>query len=170
MLSFLSDLISRTPPEKLIQRLVHTAYDELMVIDLKSDRFEGRYHADGKFFTPVIDNHYSSLFEYSSSHMVHPEDREAHRALMNPADMEERLARAWPRGILSGVIRYVALDGNWREMETLLIGGTGYALPEHTVQFYLFDVRDMRSREEGMHTETTASTSRLRDMLPDLRA
>ena len=32
MLSFLSDLISRTPPEKLIQRLVHTAYDELMVI------------------------------------------------------------------------------------------------------------------------------------------
>ena len=77
MLSFLSDLISRTPPEKLIQRLVHTAYDELMVIDLKSDRFEGRYHADGKFFTPVIDNHYSSLFGYSSSHMVHPEDREA---------------------------------------------------------------------------------------------
>jgi EAL domain-containing protein (putative c-di-GMP-specific phosphodiesterase class I)/GGDEF domain-containing protein len=168
MLSFLSDLISRTPPEKLTQRLVHTAYDELMVIDLKSDRFEGRYHADGKFFTPVIDNHYSSLFEYSSSHMVHPEDREAHRALMNPADMEERLARAWPRGILSGVIRYVALDGNWREMETLLIGGTGYALPEHTVQFYLFDVRDMRSREEGMHTETTASTRRLRDMMPDL--
>ena len=122
MLSFLSDLISRTPPEKLIQRLVHTAYDELMVIDLKSDRFEGRYHADGKFFTPVIDNHYSSLFEYSSSHMVHPEDREAHSILMNPADMEERLARAWPRGIRSGAIRYVALDGTWREMETLLRG------------------------------------------------
>jgi len=139
-----------------------------MVIDLKSDRYEGRYHADGKFFTPVIDNHYSSLFEYSSSHMVHPEDREAHRALMNPADMEERLARAWPRGILSGVIRYIALDGTWREMETLLIGGPEYALPEHTVQFYLFDVRDMRSREEGMHTETTASTRRLRDMMPDL--
>ena len=168
MLSFLSDMISRTPPEKLTQRLMHTAYDELMVLDLANDRFEGRYHTDGKFFTPVIDSHYTSLFEYSSSHMVHPEDRDVHRALMNPADMEDRLARAYPRGILSGAVRYLALDGNWREMETLLIGGTEYALPEHTVHFYLFDIRDMRSREEGLQTETAASTNRLRDMMPDL--
>ena len=119
MLPFLADLISRTPPEKLIERLMHTAYDELMVIDLANDRFESRYHTDGKFFTPVIDNYYTSLVEYTSSHMVHPEDRETHYALMNPVGMEARLASADPKGILSGSIRYLALDGNWRQMETL---------------------------------------------------
>ena len=168
MLSFLSDLISRTPPEKLTQRLKHTAYDELMVIDLKNDRFESWYHSDGKFFSPVIDDHFTSLFEYVTSHMVHPEDREAYTALISPADMEERLSRAYPRGILTGVIRHIALDGTWREMETMLVGGAEYALPEHTVNLYLFDVQEMRKREEGMQTDVAVSTKRLRDMMPDL--
>ena len=168
MLSFLSDLISRTPPEKLTQRLMHTAYDDLMVIDLAEDYFVSRYHADGKFFAPVLDDRYSSLVEYASTHMVHPEDRDAHHALMNPADMEERLARSWPRGILSGVIRYLALDGTWREMESLLVGGTEYALKNHTVHLYLYDVQEIRRREEGPRTDTGVSASRLRHMMPDL--
>lgn len=168
MLPFLADLISRTPPEKLIERLMHTAYDELMVIDLANDRFESRYHTDGKFFTPVIDNYYTSLVEYTSSHMVHPEDRETHYALMNPVGMEARLASADPKGILSGSVRYLALDGNWRQMETLLVGGEEFRLPGHTVYFYLFDIRDMRSREDGIQKETSVSTERLRLLMPDL--
>ena len=168
MLSFLSGLIARTPPEKLIQRLMHTAYDELMIIDPARDTFENRYHTDRKFFMPVIESRYTSLLEYCSSHMVHPEDRETYFSLLNGTDMEERLSCAYPKGILSGMVRYLALDGTWREMEALLVSGLEYAIPPGTVYLYLFDIMDMRRREQGMQVETAASARRLRDLMPDL--
>ena len=168
LLPFLADLISRSPADKLVERLVHTAYDELMVVDLNTDHFQSHYHADGKFFAPALDGGFSRLLEYASGHMVHPEDRALHQSLMDPATMLQRLAASEDNGILHGIIRYLALDGNWRQMQHLLVSGPARGLQEGIVYFYLYDVQEMRDREQGQHLGQAEVTERVRMLMPDL--
>jgi len=161
-------MIARAPKENLIERLTHTAFDELMVFNLAEDSYEGRYHADGKFFAPALDGSFRHLLDYVSTHMVHPEDRETHRLLMNTVTMRDRFAAAEPKGILSDSIRYLGLEGNWHQMQHLLISGPEYGTDENTVWFYLYDEQEIRDREEGQHKDAAASAERLRVMMPDL--
>ncbi|MBP5725824.1 MAG: hypothetical protein J6Y48_01990, partial [Clostridia bacterium] len=168
MFPFLDTLIARSPKDNIITQLKHTAYDELMVIDLAAGVYKSLYHADGKYFTPVLDGTYRRLVEYASANMVHPDDRDAHRKLMDSATMKDRLDRSEPKGILTDTIRYLWLDGQWHEMFHLLIGGAEFGIPEGLVYFYLYDVKDITDREEGQHVNAAANAERLRGMMPDL--
>ena len=168
MLPFLQNIINASPADQLRERLRYTAFDELMLIRLREDSYESQYHADGKFFTPVLNGSYQQLVEYSSVHMVHPEDRALHLRLMDPGTMEQRLKESERSGILVDDIRYLAMDGNWRRMQHVLIGGAEYGLPEGCVSFYLYDVQEMTDREKGQHTENAAATERMRRLMPDL--
>ena len=123
MLPFLEKLISSSPADRLLEQLGYSAYDELVEIHPGADRYESRFHVEGKFFTPVLSNVYHQLLEYASTHMVHPEDREIHLRLMDGATMMARLRDAKPAGVLSAEIRYLTMNGNWRRMQHLLISG-----------------------------------------------
>ena len=168
MIPFLAELIASTPGDQLIDRLTHTPFDALLIINLADDTYEDRYHADSKFFTPALAGSFRQLLKYASVNMVHPDDREIHLRLMDPDTMAERLAQASPKGILSETIRYLALDGNWRHMQHLLVSGSIRGESEKIIYFYLFDTLDMRYREEGQHTDSAASAERLRGMMPNL--
>ena len=168
MFPFLAGIIDAVPKPMLIQHLKHTAFTELMSIDLAAGKYQSLYHAAGRFFAPILDGTYRRLMDYASSHMVHPDDREKHRALMTSSTMAARFSRALPRGILSDSIRYLGLDGNWHETFHLLICGTEYGLPENTVYFFLYDSKDIRDREEGQSLDAVSSAERLREMMPDL--
>ncbi len=168
MLPFLERMIQSAKPEELIGRLQYTAYDELTVIHLADNTYESRYHTDGKFFSPVLSGGYDQLVSYSSGHMVHPEDREEHLRLMDPLTMEKRLAESSPEGILSGVLRYLGIDGNWRRMQHLLVGGKAFGLSAKDIYFYIYDIQDMMDRERGQHIEALESTERMRGWMPDL--
>ena len=87
---------------------------------------------------------------------------------MDPETMIEQFAAADPAGILSDSIRYLGIDGNWRQMQHLLISGTEYKTEENKVWFYLYDEQDIRDREEGQHKDAAASAERLRVLMPDL--
>ena len=50
----------------------------------------------------------------------------------------------------------------------LLIGGAEFGIPEGQVYFYLYDVKDIRDREEGQHVNAAANAERLRGIMPDL--
>ena len=166
-LPFLQRLIHQSPPESLTDRLTYTAYDELLIIDLRSRTFTSRFHTDGKFFSPVLGNSYIMLLNYIRHHMVHPEDQAAYLALNDPETMPERFAAADPPDLLSGVIRYLALDGNWHRMEHLLLHGPRYGLPEGTVYLYLYDVQTVLDRETGQH-QSFFSADRLMDQMPGM--
>ena len=168
MLPFLSGMIARAPKENLIERLTHTAFDELMVFDLEKDTYEARYHADGKFFAPALDGSFRHLTEYCSTHMVHPDDQEKHRLLMEADTMRTRFGAAEPKGILSESIRYLGLEGNWHPMQHLLISGPEYGTGASQVWFYLYDEQEIQAREEGQHKDAAASAERLRVLMPDL--
>ena len=168
MLTFLADLLARTSGKNLIPQLTHTAFDELMVLDLAADVYESRFHSSGKFFSPALDGSYRHLVDYVSGHMVHPDDRELHSAFLDPSTMAERLRAAEPRGVLTCSIRYMALDGNWRQMEHVLVGGPEHGLDESRVYFYLYDAQEIRDREQGQHVGVSSSTERLRMLMPGL--
>ena len=168
MFPFLDDLIAHSPRDNIIEQLKHTAYDELMILVPAAGEYISVYHSDGKYFSPALDGTYPQLLEYASGHMVHPDDRAAHLALMDIDTMQARLAKAKPKGILSGSIRYLWLDGNWHEMLHLLIGGTDFGIPEDQVYFFLYDIQDIKEREEGQHVNAAANTERLRGMMPEL--
>ena len=53
--------------------------------------------------------------------------------VMDLDTMQKRLAKSRPKGILSGSVRYLWLDGNWHEMLHLLVGGTDFGIPEDQV-------------------------------------
>lgn len=168
MFPFLDALITNSPRNNIIPLLKLTPYDELMVIDLAAGAYKNLYHSDGKYFLPILDGTYRQLMDYVSANMVHPDDRDAHHALMDSATMKDRLSKAEQKGILSGVIRVLWLDGQWHEMFHLLIGGAEFGIPEDQVYFYLYDVKDIRDREEGQHVNAAANTERLRGIMPDL--
>lgn len=168
MLPFLADLLSSVPAEEWFQRLTHTAFDELMVINLTANSYESRYHADGKFFAPVLNGDYAMLREYASTHLVHPEDREMHLNLMDPETMASRMEAAEPRGVLSACIRFLAMDGSWRQMEHLLISDSCRGGSPDLVRFYLYDSQDILEREEGQHQNTEELSERIRDLMPGL--
>ena len=168
MFSFLDTLISNSPRENIISLLKLTPYDELMVIDLAAGAYKSLYHSDGKYFLPILDGTYRQLMEYVSANMIHPDDRDAQHTLMDFATMKDRLSKAKPKGILSDAIRVLWLDGQWHEMFHLLIGGAEFGIPEGQVYFYLYDVKDIRDREEGQHVNAAANAERLRGIMPDL--
>ena len=162
-LPFLTNLFSRYRGNQLLSALTYTPFDELMVIDLQTGRCESRFHADGKFFAPVVGGAFRSLLDYASANLVHPEDLEAHQAFMNLSDMASRLACSDPAGILTAEFRYLALSGEWRLMENLLISG-----PENNiVYYYLYDVEDIRSRELSRHHASSPPAQHLLSQMPD---
>ena len=169
-LPFLAQLIKSTKPEELIWRLRHTAFDELMEIDLSNDQYQMLFHADGKFFTPVSDSRYSQLFRYSSENMVHPEDRGRHDALMRADHILEHMRQAQIPGVLMDELRYIALDGNWHWMLHLLISGTQYGIPDNHVYVYMYDIQEMEDREHGQDPKIQYSAERLLDRMPGIRA
>ena len=168
MFSFLDALIAHSPRDQIIDQLKHTAYDELMILVPAAGEYISVYHSDGKYFSPALDGTYKQLMDYASGHMVHPDDQAAHLALMDISTMQKRLAKARPKGILTGSIRYLWLDGNWHEMYHLLIGGEDFGIPEDQVYFFLYDIQDIRDREEGQHVNAAAHAERLRGMMPEL--
>ena len=168
MFPFLDALIANSPRNNIIPLLKLTPYDELMVIDLAAGAYKSLYHSDGKYFLPILDGTYRQLMEYVSANMVHPDDRDAQHTLMDSATMKSRLIKAEPKGILSDAIRVLWLDGQWHEMFHLLIGGAEFGIPEGQVYFYLYDVKDIRDREEGQHVNAAANAERLRGIMPDL--
>ena len=55
-LPFLNDIIRNSPPEALSERLLLTPFDELISVDLTTGRYHSRFHHEGKFFLPVIND------------------------------------------------------------------------------------------------------------------
>ena len=166
-LNFLKDLFASAQAKQIIPALTHTPFDELMVIDLKSGQYESRFHADGKFFAPVNGGEFQALLDYCSANLVHPEDLERNKAFLNLSDMKARLTRSDPMGILTEQFRYLALNGEWCLMEGLLIAGTEFGLGENIVYYYLFDVEEIRSREEGQYVDASLPSQKLLSQMPD---
>ena len=166
-LPFLNDIIRNSPPEALSERLLLTPFDELISVDLTTGRYHSRFHHEGKFFLPVINDTIQNLNQYLSDHTVHPDDRNLHRAFMDPNTLPARLANANPAGMLTCEFRCLSMDGNWLTTGHLLLSGARYGLPEGQMNIYVYDMVEMGRRLNGMPTGQDA-TEHLLGLMPNI--
>ena len=124
-------------------------YDEQAEINLNRDRCRNLCHVEGKYFVPVTDGSYASMYDYCVDHMIHPDDRNAFAQLMDPDTLHGRLARARLPGALSARFRYKLQGGGWRWVEQCVVGDGRHGMEPGIVMFYVFDIESLVSREQG---------------------
>ena len=134
----------------LIDYLDNSSFDEAVFVDLKADSFTQLYHVDGKYFIPLLDSiSFNSLFYYATDHIVHPDDREIIKELMEPSTILKRLKNSETPNFLFAQFRYKLQDGSYRWVEQCVISGKENGFKEGTFKFYVFDIQNLKSREAG---------------------
>ncbi len=164
--SFLEKFSAEGGSESVLDYLNRSDFDELVEIDLIHDHCVNLYHVDGKYFVPLPEGNGTKIFRYSLEHMFHPDDRERVRETMDPDTLLERLATSDPPGVFTVQFRYRLLDGGWRWVEQVVVGGTQFGFGEGIVRIFIFDIQNQKDRQMG---RTPAYASRgTRDELTGL--
>ena len=123
--------------------------DEVGDINLEKDNFKSVYHFDGKYFVPVTDGTYTSLYHYIINNAVHPDDLETFKLLMDPEFMKERQESSKTPHFRFAQFRYKLNNGVWRWVEQCVLSGEENDLPDNVYRFYIFDIENMLQKEYG---------------------
>ncbi|MBO4915488.1 MAG: EAL domain-containing protein [Oscillospiraceae bacterium] len=145
-------------PEAILDHLDRSDYDELIEMDLVRDRCKNVYHVEGKYYVPIPDGTSSALFKYSLENMIHPEDRPIVREVMDPDTILERLANAEKPGLLSLQFRYRLLDGGWRWVEQIVVGGAQFGFGDGKLWVFVFDIQNQKDRQLGSSSVYSAGS------------
>ena len=78
-------------PMTKLEYLDRSAFDDLAEIDLINNEYRGIYHVEGKLFVPTRESSHGDMLRFVEENMIHPNDRAAHRAMMNRSDLLQRL-------------------------------------------------------------------------------
>ena len=138
--------------EDMLNYLNHSAYDELLELDVSRNYFQALYHMDDKYYLPILEGSYKDLYEYIVDNLLHPEDRDKYASLMNRNGFAARLDAAAVPGILESHFRIRGIDRDWRWVDQVLVSGEQYGLPANIVYCYIYDIQNMKDREEGVYS------------------
>ena len=134
--------------KSLADRLNASPFDELVEIDLYNDHCRNLYHVEGKYYVPFMEGKWRELFRYSVDHMIHPDDRGAYSALMDPDKLQSRMESA-RNGARSAEFRFRAVDGGWIWTRQVMIAGPRSGLGDGVVWCYIYDISLRKQREQG---------------------
>ena len=148
--------------QTVVERLNASPFDELVEIDLYNDRCRNIYHVEGKYFVPFLEGAWSKLYRYASEHMVHPSDRGAYTALLDPDKLQSQLDSAETRGVLSAEFRYRTIDGGWIWTRQVMVSGQDSGLNEGVVWCYIYDISMQKQRELGRVAPLNSSGATVR--------
>ena len=123
----------------LVASLNMTPCDEIVEYDLINNRCRNLRHVEGKFFVPVLDSSMDAMNRFAPDNMVHPDDRDAVAALMNPETLLSRMEdSACPMQLEA---RYKMLDGTYRWTRHIIVGGKDSGLPHGVIRSYIYDIQ-----------------------------
>ena len=142
----LSNLSGRV---SLIDFFEHSACDEMAEFNIKEDSYRHIYHVLGKYSTGNAKSGYRGIFEYALQNVVHPDDREIYRDLMEPDGFEERMANSPTQNFRCAEFRYHLQNGQWRYIAQYVVGGKEYGLADGTYRFYVFDIQNRVNHLQG---------------------
>ena len=151
----------------IMEFLNNSNYDEMLGIDLNNDRFKFMYNIGDKYHVPATEGSYRNFYDYAVDHLIHPEDRELYAANQDPAGLMERLEKSDAPGMLDFSFRIKNLEGEWRWVEQVTLGGEANGLPNGLVYCYIFDIQNIKDREAGV-TRVRSSRQVRHDMLTGL--
>ena len=153
----------------LIDLLNNSSCDEVIEIDLKEDVYKQLFHVDGKYFVPTLTNvSFIELFNFTSDHIVHPDDRDTYRKFMDPKGLLERLRNNEIPNFGCEQFRYKLQDGDYRYVEQCVITGLENGIPEGSLRLYVFDVQNYKARQLGVAGDERNVISVGRDSLTNL--
>ena len=81
-------------PLSIPEFLEHSSYDELIEIDLNTNRYKFIYNVADKYYAPVTEGAYSEFYKYAVDHLIHPDETALYAEVMNPDTLLQRLACA----------------------------------------------------------------------------
>jgi len=139
---------SKEHPEfPIVEFLDHSAFDELISIDLEHDTYKFIFNVEQKYWSPSMEGTYSTFYGYVGTRMVHPEDQQLYLDMMNPDTLPIHLESS--EGILDFEFRVHNVSGGWHWCEQYVISGDRHGVPDGLAYCYIFDVQSRKDREEG---------------------
>lgn len=139
---------SKEHPEfPIVEFLDHSAFDELISIDLGQDTYKFIFNVEQKYWSPSMEGTYSTFIEYVGTHMVHPEDRHIYLDMMNPERLPIHLEAA--DNVLDFEFRVRNTHGGWHWCEQYVVSGAHHGVPDGLCYCYVFDIQSRKDREEG---------------------
>ena len=152
----------------LIDFLNNQNFDEILEIDYKNNSYRELYRRQGKYFVPKVDNKYSSIYEIYSKEMVHPEDYNLYKSMMNPKTILDRINNSDIKNFLVQHIRYRLSNGRYHHLEICIITGKENNIEDGKMLIYAFDVQNLYNYESGENDSYFEATSSIKNELTGL--
>ena len=166
--SLIDSLFGLSKPLTRLEFMDNSAFDELIEIDVISNRCTNLYHVSGKYFVPADESSFKHQYQYALDNMVHPEDRSLYAAFMEPSSVYDRVVDSETPGMLGEQFRYRLRDGGWRWVEQVLVAGPVHGLPDGIIRCYVFDIDNQVKRSQGVLVNRGYSVSENRDSITGL--
>lgn len=140
--------------KKLTEVLLNFPFDELFEIDLHADTMRSLYHYQDKYAVFMMDGAFSTVSNFASEHIVHPEDQHIHRSLIDINTLEERAQQSLVPGVLTAEIRLLLADAHYQWTRYILITGEQNGVPAGKWYLYIMNIQDHKFREIGSQMES----------------
>ncbi|MBQ6326077.1 MAG: hypothetical protein IJI26_08445 [Clostridia bacterium] len=82
------------PEFPIVEFLDHSAFDELISIDLEQDTYRFIFNVEHKYWSPSMEGAYGAFIDYVGTRMVHPENQPLYLDMMNPERLPIHLEAA----------------------------------------------------------------------------
>ena len=135
----------------LADYLFNSSQDEIAEIDILNDKIKTLYHTEGKFFIPSMDPSFSSVYEFAIQGIVHPDDIDIFKKLMEPSTMLQRLHdnKDTPNFMMEH-FRYRLKNGQMRWVEQCILTGEENNVPNGKVLVFIRDIENQVDRDKGI--------------------
>ena len=160
---------NRNKPVSVSDFLEHSSYDELIEIDLNENRYRFVYNVADKYYAPVTAGVYSEFYRYAADHMIHPDDAGFYADVMNPDTILQRMAEEELRDTFEFCFRTTDMKKGWRWIDSILLAGPRHGLPKGIIRCYIFDIQNIKDREEGLTLVAREESTLLLDPLTGLK-
>ncbi len=152
----------------LIDYLENSFCDEMGEINLKDGTFSIFYHVENKYANPVVDGTYASLHQFAMENVLHPDDRDKYEKFAGPKFIVNTLKKSEYPNFAFEHFRLRLKDGQYRWVEEAIITGLENGIDDNIIQFYIFDIHNVKTRELGMISDESNLYDNNRDKITGL--
>ena len=142
-------IAGETKDFSLVDFLDNSSCDEICEIDLNTGKFRQFSSSEGKYFTPLAEATFKSIYDFTYRYIVFPEDVEIYKDLMDPDHLIERLESSPLPNFRFANFRYKLQNGEYRWVEQCIVTGENRGLKKGVIRLYVFDIQNRKKRETG---------------------
>lgn len=133
----------------LLDYLYNASCDEIMEFDILNDSIKQMFHTNGKYLIPKITDKFSVLYSFVAQDIIHLDDIEIYKDLMNPETILEKLDKSPFHNFRFAHFRYRIQSGGYRWVEQCIITGEENGISKGKVLMFVFDFENQMKLQRG---------------------